>query len=261
MIWQFDNSNTYLLGSIHVLKHANHPYSRQIDDIYAHASHIIIEADLDNIPFPLLTYNDGTKLSDHISRDTFLQVQNLWISLGLQVTELDKNKSWFVAMILMMKLLEKHGFSHEYGIDKQIFSRAKADNKKIYFLEPESAAFTCFENIPKDEQEEYLLSLIDGTDTGIRIFNSIFEAWSTNNITLLTTILQEYLTTYPSLFQCLVIDRNKAWLRTITTSIESDTPTLIAVGALHCVDTCSIQQLTRDIHGYKATLITNKALL
>lgn len=257
MIWKFDNSNTFLLGSFHALKAASNCYSDQIDYIYSKSDHIIFEANLDKIPLSLLTYNDSRKLSDNIPQKLFLKTKQKWLKCGFCESELEKTKPWQVAGRLMMRLLEKRGFSFEYGIDKQLFLRAKSDNKNIIFLEPENLSLICLDNAPPNEQIAYLSAMIDNPDASINMFYKMFKAWSNSNIDLLVSILQENLKLFPSLFQCLVINRNKAWIRTISTSIKTGTPTFIVVGALHCVDVCSIQSLIREIHGYTSTIIKN----
>mgnify|MGYP001570031811 FL=1 len=260
MIWRFDNSNTYLLGSIHILKDGGNCYEKQIDNIYSQSNHIVFEANLDKIPLSLLRYSDGNKLSDNIPQNLFKKTKKKWSKFGLPETDLEQTKPWQVANILTMKLLERKGFSFDNGIDKQLFTRAKADNKSIDTLEPESFSLQCFDNAPLEEQLKYLSSVIDNPDACIYKTTQLLKAWSKPDIDVLTGILQENLKTFPVLFQCLVINRNKAWINTILTSIKTNNPTLIAVGALHCVDMCSIQCLIQDIHGYNASLITNKAL-
>jgi uncharacterized protein YbaP (TraB family) len=255
MIWKFDNSNTYLLGSIHVLKAGPHPYSKQIDDIYSRSSNIIFETDLDNIPPSLFTYNDGTKLSDTISESLYRKILKYWIILGLNAYNLEKNKLWAIALILSLKLFEQLGFSSAYGIDRQLLTRAKSDNKNTIFLEPANVVSLCFDAISLKEQEEYLLSFIEDTDIALNIFDSLMQAWLTSDIDLLTSILEQYLKKFHSLFQCLVIKRNEAWIDAIITKVRSGEPTLIVVGALHCVDFCSVQQLIRNSHGYTSTAL------
>jgi uncharacterized protein YbaP (TraB family) len=255
MIWKFDNSNTYLFGSIHALRVAEHCFSNQIDYLYSQSSQIFFEANLDKIPMSLLTYDDGGKLSDNISNKLFLQTQKIWAKHKLPANDLEKTKPWQVANIVMVKLLEKRGFLFANGVDKQLFAKAKADNKDIIFLEPENLALLCLDNATHDEQEGFLSSVINNPDVCMREFFKLLKSWSDSDINALSLILQKSLKFYPSMFQCLVIDRNKAWLRAIVTSIETNMPSLFAVGALHCVDVCSVQSLIREIHGYTSTAL------
>ncbi len=210
---------------------------------------------MDKIPLSLFTYNDGRKLSDNIPQKLFRKTQQKWLKCDFPEAELEKTKPWQVANLFIMRLFEKYGFSFEYGIDRQLFLRAKSDNKNINFLEPEDLALLCFDNAPPEEQIAHLSAIIYNSDGVINIFYKTLKAWLNSDIDLLASILQEYLKFFPSLFQCLFINRNKAWIRTISTSIKTSTPTLIVVGALHCVDVCSRQSLIREIHGYTSTII------
>ena len=256
MIWQFDKSKTSLFGSCHVLKDGANSYSKQIEYIYSQATHIVLEANLEEIDISVLTYNDGRKLRKNIPQKLYRKTKAKWLKSGFPVTELELTKPWQVANRLFMKLLENIGFTFEIGIDKQLFDQAKKDNKEIIFLEPANTSLNCFDKVPLHEQTKYLSMIVNDPVSVIKEFKTLLKAWSNSDINQLSIILQECLDKLPVLYQHLVIDRNKAWLNKITACIEAGTPTLIAVGALHCVgDMCSIQSLVRDIHGYSSNII------
>ena len=47
MIWQFDNSQIYMLGSVHVMKEKDNNHQSVINDVYNKVSKIIFETSLD----------------------------------------------------------------------------------------------------------------------------------------------------------------------------------------------------------------------
>lgn len=211
MIWEFDNSNTCLIGSIHALKTGQNPYSNQIDYLYTNSNHLVFETDLDGIPQYLFTYSDNKRLSDNISRKLFTKVQQRWEKFKFPDVELEKTKPWQVANKFVMKYLEKRGFLFSQGIDCSLLRRAKSDNKKITFLETADVSILCFDNMLPDEQEVYLSEVVENPDAGIIYFNKFFNAWRESDIESLSFILQELLKKYPYLYQPLVIERNNLW--------------------------------------------------
>lgn len=257
MIWHFNNSNTKLFGSFHVLKDGANPYINQIDNIYSGATRIILEANLEGIDLSILTYSDGQRLADNIPPKLYRKTKEKWLKCGFLAQELEVTKPWQIANKLIMNLLQKRGFTFENGIDKQLLNNAKKDNKEISFLEPANAAFDCFDKAPKEEQTEYLSMIINDPDAVVNKFNTTLTAWSKSDTPQLSFILQEGIAQLPVLYQNLIITRNKTWLNEIAASIEANTPALITVGALHCVgDVCSIQNMIRDIHGYDSSVTT-----
>lgn len=255
MIYKFDNSNTYLLGCIHALKPGRHSYSKQIDNIYSQCTQIAFEANFDKISESLATYNDGSQLSENISNELFLKTRQLWIKCGFSTIDLNRTKPWRVAEEIELKLISKQRFSLKHGIDNRLFVRAKKDGKKITFLDSEGIGFFCSDNAPVDEQERLLAEVVDNPVVCIDNFLRLFNAWSAADTISLIEILHDFQKLCPRMVQCLLIDRNKAWLRAIVTSIETNTPSLFAVGALHLVDMCSIQAMIMENHGYTSTQI------
>ena len=257
MIWKFDNSETYIFGTIHAFKSGDDPYSKKINEIYVRSSTILFEANLDNINHALFTFNDGTKLSDVVSAHTFNFTKQLWIELNLDLDQLEKLKPWVVAVTISAKLYESLGFSFTHGVDKKLLARAKSDNKNIVHLEPQNTAIFCFDAVPAAEQDGYLLSFVEDTNSAITLFNKIMIAWVGNDIQALASVLQIQFEKFPALSRCLFSARNEAWLGTINTCIESGTPSLIAVGALHCVGVGSIQERCRKKYGHKFKNLTS----
>ncbi len=190
MIWRFDNSNTYLLGCIHAMKPGRHYLSDQIDDLYSQSTQIGIETNFDEIPWSLTAYNDGDQLSDNISNKLFLKTNKYWVKHGFLKAELNRTKPWYVAEKIVTTLLAKRGFSLTHGIDNQLFVRAKADNKKLIFLEPAEIGLSCSDNAPPDEQEIYLSSVIENPDKTIMDFLDLLKAWTTSDISSLILIFE-----------------------------------------------------------------------
>ena len=257
MIWKFDNSETYLFGTIHAFKPGAYPYSNKINEIYSQSSTIIFEADLDNIDSSMFTFNAGTNFSDVVSANTFNLTKKLWVKLELNPDGLENIKPWVIAINICAKLYESLGYSFAHGVDKHLLSMAKEDGKTIIYLEPQNTAPLCFDAIPFNEQETYLLSFVKDNQEAIDLFNKIVIAWDGNDIQSLTSVLQVQFEKFPALSRCLFSARNEAWLGTINTCIKSGTPSLIAVGALHCVGVGSIQERCRKIYGHKFKNLTS----
>jgi uncharacterized protein YbaP (TraB family) len=141
------------------------------------------------------------------------------------------------------------------GIDKELFIRTKNDNKVIHTLESQDTAYSCLDNAPPEEQQEFLSMVISNPDGILTMYSRILNSWASNNTASLIAILQDCLKTLPLLYTGLVIERNGLWTNAILDRIKSGQNNFIVVGALHCVDTCSIQNNIRNIHGYTSSNI------
>lgn len=257
MIWKIDNSKLYICGSIHVLKTNQSYVFESLENIYSSSERIIFEADTTNLHLidnTLLNYPQGRVLKNSIPRKLFRKTENVWKKLGIVGADLNKSKPWNAANIILFNLLARHGFVETHGIDKVLLNRAKTDQKTIVELEPINEPFVCFDNTPKEEQHKYLSETVSNLDATVLEFENLVNAILNDDIDFLTSYFRKYLKAFPVMFNSLIIGRNQKWLPHILDFINDNVPTLLIVGALHCVDSCGLPHYIRD-KGYHVDLI------
>lgn len=254
MIWQFDNTETYLLGSIHAMSEGDNHHSSSIDNIYTKVAKVVFETSLDITANPLCFYQKD-KLSHNISKTLFRDVKKEWLRYKLPYRDLEKSKIWQAANSILFNILAKHGFLIQHGVDYVLWDKSKKDNKNIELLEPLKTSLLSFDNAPIDEQREYITQIVRNKSNVAEQFKTIIKSWNVSDEVTLSSILSSCLEQLPAMYSSLIADRNRLWLDHFLSAFSSGTPTLFVVGVLHCVDICSIQNMVRDIHGYDSNII------
>ena len=256
MIWQFSNTHSYLLGSVHLLSESGNAHLDVIDEVYATVENVVFEASLYFEEIPIRFYEKG-KLSSNISKSLFRDAKKEWQKHKLDYSEFVKSKIWNATNSIAVAILNKAGFFPEYGIDRNMWDRSCADRKNIEWLESQSAVFACFDNAPIEEQINGLIKTVRDKKSVIEQMVDIAEGWKECDEERLSKVLQSCLNEYPVMFNDLINKRNSIWADKFISIIESKVPTLFVVGALHCVGSCSIQSILNGKYGYGSMLFNS----
>ena len=257
MIWHFENTEIYILGSLHVLREDDNTHLNSIEEIYTNVTTIVFESSLDFEHQQVCFYNDD-KLSNHISKTLFRDVKKTWLKYGFPYADLEKSKIWQVANSIIFGILESKGLNAQNGIDNLLWEKSKTDKKHIEVLEPPDAALSFFDSAPLEEQVKYLSNTVRNKKQVIEGMNGVIENWKTGNMEELAIILRTTIENLPVMFNGLIAERNSLWMNHFISALNSEVPTLFVIGALHCVDVCSIQNMLRDKHGYTSNIINIK---
>ena len=86
------------------------------------------------------------------------------------------------------------------------------------------------------------LKEMDLFDKGL---DQIVRAWSKGDVTTLERLLLSDMREYPAVYQTIIVDRNRRWVRQIEKMIEQGESALIAVGAAHLVGKDGVIELLR----------------
>ncbi len=235
MIWKLAEPNIYLLGAVHFLEDGTNTHSKQVDKIYSESTHIVLEANTDQMNPKIFHYLDGQKLAENTPSELFNQTKTAWLQHNLPLHSLETMKPWGAALALLEHLFAKQGFFPQNGTDSQIFIRAKRDGKTISFLEPPNAGLDVFDAAPKQEQIEFLSSVVNDPQDQIDTLKKIINAWTSSDTKTLESIHDDALRKFPVLMTDIIINRNRAWEPALKNIINRRHSTLITVGALHCV--------------------------
>ena len=254
MIWQFDNSQIYVLGSVHVMREDDNNHIKSINYTYEKVTNVVFETSLDFGNIPIARY-ENDKLAKNISKTLFRDVKQTWLKYGLQYSDLDQSKIWHAANSIIFSIFNNIGFSSENGIDRIIWNKSQQDNKKVEWLESQTAGLSCLDNSPIEEQQKILTKAVRNKSKIIEEITEITESWNAANEERLLKVLQICLDELPTMFNCLIIERNSLWVNKFVDSLNSGAPTLFVVGALHCVGGCSILNMLHEKHGCSSKLI------
>ena len=258
-------NTVYLMGSVHVLKADSYPLAPAMEKAYAACSVLVLEIDADSLNLPEVgeqmfsrgLYTDGQTLRTVLPESLYVLFRQAATEAGLRMEMLDPMKPGICAAILSAAKLGSAGYKPEYGLDTHFLARARADGKKLKFLETLEFQIGLFTGLSPALQEELLAQTLIDLDQVETEADEMIAAWERGDAETLDKMLKESLEDYPDLAQVLLADRNARWVPQIEALLNGDRNCLVIVGAAHLVGAGSVvERLTA--RGYKVTQVTDK---
>ncbi len=243
MLWQIDNTNLQILGSVHVSDRVLN-LSPLASYAITHATTLAFESNFDISPNLKSAYYEKTNvLSKNISASLFASTRDLWLELDLIEEELENFRPWWVAFRLMNALMAKSGFVPNHGIDRCVLNFAKKESRKLFFLETIDSGLATFAEAPLIEQERFLSKVVLNPEEGLREVASMISTWESGNPIMLLPLVENALQLMPVTYSNALAGRNKVWLRHLIRFAKSQKNVVVVVGVLHMVGPESIPYL------------------
>jgi len=250
-LWKIEGKTNavYLFGSIHFLKKEFYPLPKPVEDAYKQSEVVVFEADLDDAQSPQgmlkmlaqSTYNDGTTLQDHVSKETYDKVQSyVGESVG---PALDLMRPWMVAMSILAMELQKLGFDPEQGVDRYFFNKAKEDKKEIIGLETLDFQLGLFTGLTKEEEDAMLKETLQEISSFKKELTQMTTAWKNGDTKTLDKLMLEAMRDYPQIHKKLLLDRNKVWVDKLEKLRAGGKTLFVVVGGGHLVGKDSVVDL------------------
>src|SRR5262249_7166412 len=151
---------------------------------------------------------------------------------GLSVDQLAPFKPWFATVVMTQLAIQKAKFQAQYGVEAQINERAHQANKPTTGLESVDFQLHLFDSMTPAEQEQMLVSS-SPPDSSTASMLRIKDAWLAGNTMLLDSLLNKAMTESPSVFDKIVVQRNKSWIPRIDSMLKGTDDALVVVGAAH----------------------------
>ncbi len=257
-LWQIQsNTNTsYILGSIHFLKKDMYPLNKKIENAFEESSVLVVEANLsiDKIAEAILLimqrgmYAGDKILKNNISKKTYTLAEKKLKEYGMDISNFQKFKPWFLAMTITSFELMKLGLDPNFGIDKYFLDKAL---KKKEILELEGAEFqvNLLDSFSAEQQDKFLFYTLKETSKPGKDIENIVNAWSEGNAFEMEKILYESIQNLPELkdfYRKLIDDRNEKMVEKIESFLKTKKKFFIVVGAGHLIGKNGIIQLLRN---------------
>lgn len=257
-LWQVEGTagKSYLLGSIHLLKKEHYPLKKIIEDCFAQAGVLAVEADVSaknmaNVGMTVLLkgmYQGEESLKNNLSEKTYQLTEKKLKELGMDIQGFQKFKPWMMAMTISTLELMKLKFDPNYGIDKYFLEKA-IDKKEIAELEGLDFQINLFESFSKEEMDKFLLSSIIEADQTEKEIETLFNAWFTGDTEKIGKNITENISKYPDLsamYKKILDNRNENMSEKIISYLKSNKKYFIIVGAAHMVGKKGIIQLLKE---------------
>lgn len=264
-LWKIETAkgNSYLLGSVHVLKKEIYPLRPIIEDAFAQTDLLAVEADMSSekmgqAAMLVLTkgsYQGEETLKDNLSEKTYQLLESKLKEMGSSIDDFIKYKPWMVASVMLQQALAKLGFNPTNGIDFHFLNKAAEAKKPIFELEGIEYQLNLFNSFSKAEMEKFLLSSIVESDQSPQMFEQLVATWQKGDVEHMEKLLTENISQYPDLnnfYEKLIDVRNKNMTEKIDKLLKEGKKVMVVVGAAHMVGKEGIVQLLIN-KGYKVS--------
>ena len=252
-VWKVDNGKheIFLAGTLHVLKPEDFPLPEQFQTAFKQSDDVYFEVDMARFGSlevqqklaELVTWNDGSDLSDVLSPAVLEDLESQLDSHGIPIQMLLPYKAGPAAMTLAMLEMQKLGMS-EIGVEEHFAKLAEADERAIFGLETVEQQADFLVNMggaTPDEIISYTIQDLEGLDGQL---DDMREAWRSGNLQQLEeTVLKEMREKYKGIYQELIVDRNSAWLPKIEELLDDPDTEMVMVGAGHLAGPDSVLKM------------------
>ena len=254
-LWEIDtvHNTVYLLGSVHMLRESDYPLAAPIDAAYADAEVLVMELDMDDldpIEFQLELMQKSMLPADESLRSVlgeavYRDAEQKADELDVRLEMLSRVEPWFAALTITNLQMVKLGYTAATGIEGHFQARAARDGKEIRGLETVAEQLDIFDSMPGTVQRELLLKTLDDALEAEVTMQALVGAWKRGDTRELERELLEGFADIPGLYEQLLVQRNRSWVRQIEDLIGQDRDYLIIVGAMHLVGEDSVVALLR----------------
>ena len=257
-LWELhgQHNTVYLLGSIHVLRPADYPLAPAVLHAYADAKSLLMEIDLGGVDsgevqaemLSSALLPEGKTLQQVLGSRRYSHAETLAREVGVELATFDQFAPWFAAEAISQLQLMQLGFQAQSGIEMYFLDRARSDGKSIAGLETVHDQIALFEALSWDAQAEYLVSSLEQAHELPKEVDDMVHAWQRGDTAWFDSQLKSELGRDPSLYQSLLVARNRKWLPKIEALLNQDRNYLVIVGAGHLVGRDGVVDLLKK-HG------------
>jgi uncharacterized protein YbaP (TraB family) len=252
------SNKVFLLGALHVLKSSAYPLAAEIDRAYTSSQRIAFETDIGTMMDPAIqlkmmelgVYPEGQDLFQNLSGRTKKNLEEKLKAFGLPPAYFGRFKPWFLAVTLTTLELQRLGYNPLYGIDIHFYTKAKADEKELVYLESVDYQLNLLGKMNAQDQQSFLNQTLKDLDISARLADNMMTAWQNGDADKLHQLLYKSFDNYPGIENRLLIQRNKDWVPKIEDLLAKSNNSMVIVGAGHLIGPEGIVELLRQ-KGYR----------
>jgi len=266
-VWHFaprPDTDVWLLGSVHYLRESDHPLPDAIERLYATADTLVMEIDLDDLDASTVQLRflqaallpPPATLASVVGAQLYATTAATATAVGLDMRAVDGFEPWFVALTLMDLGMARLGFRADQGLEQSLLQRAARDRKPVLGLESVADQLEIFDSLPLPEQQALLEQTLGELASAQAEMNALMDAWRNGSLEDLSRELLMAFDAFPTLYQSLVVERNRRWIAEIERLAARPGRFLIVVGALHLVGDSNVIDLLAE-QGFTIARVSN----
>ena len=255
-LWSVQSkSNTlYILGSLHLMSKDSYPLGDAYEEAFKDSETVVFEVDpgeLDNpgtikMVLSKAALEEGKTLKDTVSPETYGLAKEELRELGVDIKVFTNTKPWFLAVSATILKLSKMGFNPEYGVDRYFYKRAQDDGKEVRGLETAEYQIDLIASLGEEYQDEILLHTLKDLYVMELELGSLMDSWNRGDENEFQELILRSYVEHPRVYEKLIVNRNKSWLKEIEGYLREDKNYLVVVGAGHLVGQEGLIKLLRN---------------
>jgi uncharacterized protein YbaP (TraB family) len=257
-----DGGQIWLLGSMHYLRAEDYPLPASLDALFENAEALVMELDLDDLGaaeqastlLETAVLPPGTRLPDVLESDLYARAERHARALGIDLAQLANFEPWMVAITLLDRGMNELGYEPGRGLEQYFLDKAQRSGKEIHGLETLERQISVFDELPPREQHALLEQTLEEIAIADAAMQELGDAWRDGRLEELAEKLQADFADFPALYDSLMVDRNRQWVKPLEDFLEDGGRYLVIVGALHLVGADSVVELLRQ-RGHDVTLV------
>ncbi|MFD2205789.1 TraB/GumN family protein [Kiloniella antarctica] len=263
-LWKLTDADSeiWLFGTVHALEKGLDWRTDKINNAFDAATTFYMEAPVNEATpesmAPMMQEyginHSGKPFYEDLSpqgRDYFLKtLKSLGISKSA-VKNFAPMRPWLAAVTLATFQMQAKGIDPEAGVDKVLWDAAKAEGKKLRYLETLDQQFSIFGNLSPQEDLDFfegsVQQLVEDTD----MLDQLFSFWKKGEIDDLANLMNASFGDDEKMKSALLTNRNLNWAYQIDSMMKGSGKIFIAVGAGHLGGDKSVQHFLKQ-QGYEA---------
>lgn len=259
-VWKAQKGATtiYLGGTFHLLRDGDYPLPPEFDLAYRAADTLVLETGIDRLRDPAMqqkllqigVYGDGSTIDRHLSPGTYARLKAYCTANRVPLQALQAMKPPLLMATVTLLELSRIGVSRQ-GVDQFFLARAQQDGKTVETLETVDEQMNFLASLADGNEDEFIAQALEEMKTVREQFETMVSAWRSGDTDRLAGLLtSEMKAGQPRIYQRLIVDRNRSWLKTIGTYGTSRRVRFFLVGAGHLVGPDGIIEGLRKM-GYR----------
>lgn len=245
LLWKVSHKrikeDSYLFGTIHFIDRESYFLPPGTEEAMEHADRFVFEIDMREMTsigaqLSLITkafMKNGVRLSDLVSAEDYMLVEQHVADAGMPMTILDRVKPMFLMMFTSMEFDPADVSSGDMvTYELEIYDIAKDQDKETGGLETLEFQISMFDSIPYTVQAEMLMESIRAEDDQSDMFAQMVELYTTQDIEALYEATGDEEMGVGEYEDLLLNNRNRKWIEGITAYMKEGS-TFFAVGAGH----------------------------
>lgn len=248
-------NRVYLFGTVHAGKPDWYPLPKAVEDAFADAKVLAVEADVTDVnamakTAPSTTYTPPDSLDKHVPPADYERFKKQLPRYKLPEAAVAQMKPFMAVSLLVFSEWARLGYLPQHGVDSYLIRKARAENKTVVEVEGVDVQIKLMDSLTEAENR----TIFDGTLTALESglsseqITGMVNAWQAGDPDLMLQIARRYNESIPGakdFEEKFVWARHDDMVRKIEGYLQSKERHFVAVGALHLAGPRGIVEMLR----------------